>query len=189
MCHRWKTHCVLLLLPCQIVSPASHMVCTGRLLKIRRETSYIPPIYGSPGISCPRTDEGESPTLRCGAGPLEGAPSTVKKGRSRQQPMSGCCCWRVCRLPTVVGNCWVHCVPLVSQVYFRNQHKKKMMRAMAWRRLCFHLRPIAWDRKQKSVQMGACEIMMLATMETQTSPCRMCPAPSCRPRPLSVAAT
>lgn len=25
----------------------------------------------------------------------------------------------------VVGNCWVHCVPLVSQVYFLNPHTHK----------------------------------------------------------------
>lgn len=156
-----------------------------------KERNFLnPPIYGSTGLRCPRTDEGESPTLGSGAWPLEGAPSTVKKGRSQQQPrLRLFCCWRVCRLPMVVSNCGVHCVPLVSQVYFLNQHKKKMIRASAWRRLCFHLRPMAWDLKQKLVQMEGCAIMTLTTMEIQTSPRRMCPAPSCRPRPFSVAAT
>lgn len=63
------------------------------------------------------------------------------------------CCLSVCCSPMVVGNCWIHCMHLVSQVYFLNQHKKKMIRAGAWRCLCFQLQPITWDLKQQLVQM------------------------------------
>lgn len=73
-------------------------------------------------------------------------------------------------------------VCLWSQVYFLKQHKKMRIRASTWSCLCFQLQPIAWDLKQKSVQMQPCEMTAPTRMETQASPCRARPAPSCHPR-------
>lgn len=100
------------------------------------------PIFGNTEVSCPRTEVGGSPRLRSGAWPLQGAPSATRKVRSPQQPQppkDGFCFLSICSPLMVVGNCWVHCVPLVSQVYFLNQHKRKMIRASTWRCLCFQL--------------------------------------------------
>lgn len=60
----------------------------------------------------------------------------------------------VCCLPTVVGNCWVHCEPSLSQVYFLSQHEKKMIRASVGRCLCFRPWPIVPDLKQQLGQMA-----------------------------------
>lgn len=54
-------------------------------------------------------------------------------------PTLGCCIVAVLAACAMDSNCWVHCVPFVSQVYFLNQHKKKMIRTSAWRCLCFQV--------------------------------------------------
>lgn len=59
----------------------------------------------------------------------------------------------ICSLPVVVGNCWVHCEPSLSQVYFLSQHEKKMIRTSAGRCLCFRPWPIVPDLKQQLGQM------------------------------------
>lgn len=98
------------------------------------------------------------------------------------------CCLSVCCSPMVVGNCWIHCMHLVSQVYFLNQHKKKNDKG---RRVeVFMLSaPANYLRPKTTVSAdGRVRIMTRATMETQIS-CRASPAPSCRPLAFSVAAT
>ena len=113
-----------------------------QLFTQNKSGEYLPkfPIFGNTEVSCPRTEVGGSPRLRSGARPLQGAPSAKRKVRSPQPPHPPVfCCLSICCMLMVVGNCWVHCVPLVSQVYFLNQHKRKMIRASARGCLCFQL--------------------------------------------------
>lgn len=150
-------------------------------------------ILGSKEISCRKTQVRGNPRLRPRAWPLTGVPPPLptpaplpqapwgKSGAAVAHPWVFCC-WSVCRLPMVVGNCWVHCVSLVSQVYFLNQHEKKMIRGKRTEVFMFSALANCLRPKTKASADGR---MQDYTMETPSSPCRTRSAPSCRPLPVT----